>query len=159
MQPVSVSVPRSLSRPPPSIVSTGCRATWRIYLPPIVIPEIDAVTSASTWNTRLAPPALTVTPGLRAHDRLRPGRVAQLELAEGRVEADRLRRLEHRFVKGDRLVPPVRIRLAIAWRRSIWPTTGVSVGLFTTIVEAFEEDKGFTPGVDGSIGADAFAIG
>ena len=28
----------------------------------IVIPEIDAVTLALTWNTRLAPPPLTVTP-------------------------------------------------------------------------------------------------
>ena len=28
----------------------------------IVSPEIDAVTPASTWNTRLAPPPLTVTP-------------------------------------------------------------------------------------------------
>ena len=28
----------------------------------IVSPEIDAVTPASTWNTRLSPPPLTVTP-------------------------------------------------------------------------------------------------
>jgi hypothetical protein len=28
----------------------------------IVIPEMDAVTFASTWNTRLFPPPLTVTP-------------------------------------------------------------------------------------------------
>jgi len=49
---------------------------------------------------------------LRAHDRLRPGRVAQLELAEGRVQGDRLRRLEHRLVEGDRLGPSCRIRLA-----------------------------------------------
>ena len=28
----------------------------------IVIPEIDAVTPLSIWNTRLAPPAFTVTP-------------------------------------------------------------------------------------------------
>ena len=32
-------------------------------MPPVIVsPEIDAVTSASTWNTRLAPPPLTVTP-------------------------------------------------------------------------------------------------
>jgi hypothetical protein len=32
-------------------------------LPPVIIsPEMDAVTSASTWNTRLSPPPLTVTP-------------------------------------------------------------------------------------------------
>ena len=32
-------------------------------LPPvIVIPEMDAVTFASTWSTRLVPPPLTVTP-------------------------------------------------------------------------------------------------
>ena len=28
----------------------------------IVSPEMDAVTLASTWNTRLSPPPLTVTP-------------------------------------------------------------------------------------------------
>ena len=32
-------------------------------LPPVIVsPEIDAVTPASTWNTRLRPPPLTVTP-------------------------------------------------------------------------------------------------
>ena len=32
-------------------------------LPPVIVsPEIDAVTLASTWNTRLSPPPLTVTP-------------------------------------------------------------------------------------------------
>ena len=32
-------------------------------LPPVIVsPEMDAVTPASTWNTRLFPPASTVTP-------------------------------------------------------------------------------------------------
>ena len=32
-------------------------------LPPVIVsPEIDAVTPPSTWNTRLSPPPLTVTP-------------------------------------------------------------------------------------------------
>ena len=32
-------------------------------LPPVIVsPEIEAVTNASTWKTRLAPPPLTVTP-------------------------------------------------------------------------------------------------
>src|SRR5262245_45432951 len=47
----SVAVPL-LDRPPP----------YSAKPPVIVIPEIDTVTKASTWNTRLAPPPLTVTP-------------------------------------------------------------------------------------------------
>ena len=52
VQLVSASVPM-LSRPPPlpSVLPSV-----------IVIPEMDAVTPESTWNTRLSPPALTVTP-------------------------------------------------------------------------------------------------
>ena len=51
---VSVVVPK-LYKPPPALT-----------LPPpsIVSPEIDAVTSPSTWNTPLAPPALTVKPAV-----------------------------------------------------------------------------------------------
>ena len=53
VQLVSVRLPPSLYTPPPSPV---------VEPPVIVIPEIDAVTPGSTWNTRLAPPPLTVTP-------------------------------------------------------------------------------------------------
>ena len=53
VQLVSVAVPPSLYRPPPLLA----------VLPPVIVsPEIDAVTPASTWNTRLSPPPLTVTP-------------------------------------------------------------------------------------------------
>ena len=49
---VSVTVPR-LSSPPPTPVT----------VPPVIVsPEIDAVTLALTWNTRLAWLPLTVTP-------------------------------------------------------------------------------------------------
>ena len=96
---LTVNVPK-LSRPPP----------WssKPALPPvIVIPEMDAVTFGSTRNTRLfplntaVPAAVDRHARLRARDRLCPGRVVQLEL--GAVQGDRLRRLEHRFVKGDGL--------------------------------------------------------
>src|SRR5262245_824465 len=54
MQLVNVAVP-ALRRPPPTYGKVTA-------LPPvIVISEIDAVTRASTWNTRLTPPR-TVTP-------------------------------------------------------------------------------------------------
>ena len=32
--------------------------------------------------------------------------------------------------------PPLEFARAIAWRRSVWLATGVSVGLFTTIVDS-----------------------
>ncbi len=52
VQLVSVSVPE-LFTPPPTVAE----------LPPLIVsPEMDAVTSPSTWNTRLSPPPLTVTP-------------------------------------------------------------------------------------------------
>ena len=55
----SVVVPK-LARPPPSPVWPSCRV-----VPPVIVsPEMDAVTSASTWNTRLSPPPLTVTPAV-----------------------------------------------------------------------------------------------
>ena len=51
VQSVSVAVPL-LYRPPPPLA-----------VPPLIVsPEKDAVTPASTWNTRLSPPPLTVTP-------------------------------------------------------------------------------------------------
>src|SRR5262249_16701145 len=54
VQLVSASVPR-LSRPPP-LPKLGA-------LPLLIVsPERDAVTRLSTWNTRLSPPPLTVTP-------------------------------------------------------------------------------------------------
>ena len=53
VQSVRVTVPPSLYRPPP----------LPAVLPPVIVsPEIDAVTPWSTWNTRLSPPPLTVTP-------------------------------------------------------------------------------------------------
>jgi hypothetical protein len=54
VQLVSVTVP-SLSSPPPSLPPVGL--PWVI-----VSPDMDAVTLASTWNTRLVPPPLIVTP-------------------------------------------------------------------------------------------------
>ena len=123
VQLVSVVVPPSLYRPPP----------LPVVVPPVIVsPEIDAVTPAVDLEHPAQPAAADRHARRRARDRLRPGRVAQLELGAG--QGDRLRRAEHRRVKDDRLGPPVRIRLAIAWRRSVWPATGVSVGLFTTIV-------------------------
>ena len=78
VQLVSVSVPQLLYRPPPSsggvaadgaVVQRGraevvqAAAVAERSLPPVIVsPEIDAVTPASTWNTRLASPPLTVTP-------------------------------------------------------------------------------------------------
>ena len=57
---VSVVVPR-LARPPPSPVVVNARPEG--VVPSVIVsPEMDAVTSASTWNTRLRPAALTVTP-------------------------------------------------------------------------------------------------
>ena len=76
----------------------------------IVSPEIDAVTPASTWNTRLAPPPLTVTPAFGPVIVSVP--VVSLSSSWVPRQGDRLRRLEHRLVKGDRLGPPGRIRLA-----------------------------------------------
>ena len=80
MQLVSVVVPPSVDRPPPPLVGgvaadgavgqrgravscTGRRRCRSAALPPVIVsPEIDAVTPPSTWNTRLGPPPLTVTP-------------------------------------------------------------------------------------------------
>ncbi len=40
-----------------------CRPPPVVVLPPVIVsPERDALTPASTWNTRLSPPPLTVTP-------------------------------------------------------------------------------------------------
>ena len=57
------------------------------------------MTPASTWNTRLSPPPLTVTPAAGPVIVSVPRRVAQLELGAG--QGDRLRRGEHRGVEGD----------------------------------------------------------
>ena len=104
----------------------------RRVLPPLIVsPEIDAVTSALTWNTRLALLPLTVTPAAGPVIVSVPDRVAQREL--GATQGDRLRRGEHGGVKGDRGRPRrSHSPEAIASRRSVSPTTGVSVGLFTT---------------------------
>ena len=94
-------VAASLYRPPPLPSA----------LPPVIVsPEIDAVTPASTWNTRLSPPPLTVTPA--AGPVIVSVPVVSLSSSWLPRQGDRLRRLEHRLVKGDRLGPPVRIRLA-----------------------------------------------
>src|SRR5262249_100634 len=50
-------MPPSLSRPPPLPA---------VSPPVIVSPENAALTAASTWNTRLRPPPLTVTPAAGA---------------------------------------------------------------------------------------------
>ena len=52
VQLVIVSVPLLLTPPPLPVTE-----------PPVIVsPERDAVTLASTWNTRLVPPPLTITP-------------------------------------------------------------------------------------------------
>src|SRR6516162_3925776 len=51
VQPVSRTVPR-LYRPPPAVAAPSV----------IVSPEKEAETPGSTWNTRLSPPPLIVTP-------------------------------------------------------------------------------------------------
>ena len=125
MQLVSVTVPPLLYRPPPLpvVVAAGDRQSRDRRRDTRVDLEHPAQPAAADRHARR-----------RARDRLRPGRVAQLEL--GAAQGDRLRRLEHRLVKGDRLGPPVVFAWAIAWRRSIWPMTGVSVGLFTMNVDS-----------------------
>src|SRR5262249_29506330 len=76
VQLVRVSMPPTLYRPPPELV----------VLPPVMVrPEIDAVTSASTWNTRLAwlpltdsrpaPGPVIVMPGRLFRDSWPPVRV------------------------------------------------------------------------------------
>ena len=88
-------VPPSLARPPP----------LPVVVPPVIVsPEIDAVTFGSTWNTRLAPPPLTVTPVFGPVIVSVP--VVSLSSSWRAVQGDRLRRLEHRLVKGDRLGRP-----------------------------------------------------
>ena len=101
VQLVSVAVPPSLYRPPP---------LFGVLPPVIVSPEIVAVTPPSTWNTRLCSPPLTVTPALGPVIVSVP--VVSVSSSWVPVKGDHLRRLEHRFVKGDRLGPTGRIRLA-----------------------------------------------
>ena len=100
VQLVSVAVPL-LNRPPPVVGGvaadgavgqreraascSGRRRAWPALPPVIVSPEMDAVTPASTWNTRLRPAAADRHARRRARDRLRLGRVAQLELVPVRV--------------------------------------------------------------------------
>ena len=68
----------------------------------IVIPEIDAVTPLSIWNTRLAPPAFTVTPAAGPVIVVGTGCVAEPELAQR--QRDRLGAGENGRVEGDHLV-------------------------------------------------------
>ena len=71
----------------------------------------------------------------RALDRLSAARVAQLELAE--AEVDRLRRLEHRLVKGDRLVAPRQVRLVDAIAQVADQTAAA-----TTVADAVDRIRG-----------------
>ena len=72
VQLVSVAVPPSLNRPPP----------LPLALPPVIVsPEIDAVTLAVDLEHPAQPAAADRHARRRAGDRLRPARVAQLELA------------------------------------------------------------------------------
>ena len=118
--------PPSLYRPPP-----------RNALPPlIVIPEIDAVTPPSIWNTRLAPPPLTVTPAFGPVIVSVP--VISLSSSWPRVGLRVIVCGVLKTVLSNVIVslPPFIFAWLIAWRRSIWPATGVSVGLLTTIVRS-----------------------
>ncbi len=65
----------------------------------IVSPEIDAVTSESTWNTRLSPPALTVTPA--AGPVIVSVSVVLLSSNWDAGHGDRQMSGEHRRVEGD----------------------------------------------------------
>ena len=104
-------------------------------LPPvIVIPEIDAVTLASTWNTWLAPPALTVTPAFGPLIVSLPVVSLSSSWVPFRVIVCGV--MNTVLSKVIVSAPPFVFARPIAWRRSIWPATGVSVGLFTTIVDS-----------------------
>ena len=125
VQLVSVAVPPSLYRPPPLSPA----------LPPVIVsPEIDAVTPPSTWNTRLSPPPLTVTPAFGPVIVSVP--VVSLSSSWPPVRVIVCGVLNTVLSKVIVSAPPVVFAWAIAWRRSIWPVTGVSVGLLTTIVDS-----------------------
>src|SRR6516164_3746031 len=127
VQLVSVTFPPSLYRPPP----------LSVVVPPLIVsPDIDAVTPPSIWNTRLAPPASTVTPFSGPTIASVP--VVSLSSSWPSVGLRVIVWGALNTVLSNVIVsfPPFVFARAIAWRRSIWPTTGVSVGLFTTMVDS-----------------------
>src|SRR6516225_6618377 len=127
VQLASVTLPPSLYRPPP----------LPVVVPPLIVsPDIDAVTPPSIWNTRLAPPASTVTPFLGPTIVSVP--VVSLSSSWPRVGLRVIVCGVLKTLLSNAIVsaPPFVFASPIAWRRSIWPTAGVSVGLFTTMVES-----------------------
>ena len=120
---VSVSTPPSLYRPPPLAA-----------LPPVIVsPEMDAVTFASNWNTRLSPPPLIVTPAAGPVIVCVPLVLLSSSWLPVSVIVCGVANtvLSNVIV----LAPAVAFAEAIAWRKSVSPATAVSVGLFTTNVE------------------------
>src|SRR5262249_13883167 len=93
--------------------------------------EMDAVTIPSTWKTRLNPPPLTVTPA--AGPVIASVPVVSLSSSWPPVRLIVLAVLNTVLSKTIDWSPPLAFARAIAWRRSVRPTTGVSVGLLTTI--------------------------
>src|SRR6516165_9186801 len=138
VQLVSVTLPPSLYRPPP----------LPVVLPPLIVsPDIDAVTPPSIWNTRLAPPASTVTPFFGPTISSVP--VVSLSSSWPKVGLREIVCGVLNTVLSNVIVsfPPFVFSRTIAWRRSIWPTTGVSVGLFTTMVDSsLRSSKAITVG-------------
>src|SRR6516165_7884461 len=127
VQLVSVTLPPSLYRPPP----------LPVVVPPVIVtPDIDAVTPPSIWNTRLAPPASTLTPFFGPTIASVP--VVSLNSSWPRVGLRVIVCGVLNTVLSNVIVsfPPFVFARAIAWRRSIWPATGESVGLFTTMVDS-----------------------
>ena len=123
VQSVSVVVPL-LYRPPP----------LPSVLPPVIFnPESDAVTSSSTWKTRLLPPPSMVTPA-------RGPVIASVPVVSLNSSWLPFRGIictVRNTVRSKVMVwsPPVALAWAIAWRKSIVPAAGVSVGLVTTMVD------------------------
>ena len=91
----------------------------------IVSPEIDAVTPAVDLEHPAVPAGADRHALFRARDRLRPGRVAQLELAVPLrvIVCGVLNAVLSKVIVS---FPPFVFAWTIAWRRSIWPTMGVS---------------------------------
>ena len=99
----------------------------------IVSPEIDAVTLASTWNTRLAPPPLTVTPA--AGPVIVSVPVVSLSSSWPPGQGDRLGRGEDGGIEGDDVAGKgvgVQDRLAKA---------GLAVGVIEVIGGGVDHEK------------------
>ena len=114
VQLVSVGVPVLYRPPPPTVggvaadgavgqrgrAEVGQAAAVVPALPPVIVrPEMDAVTPASTWNTRLSPPPLTVTPA--AGPVIVSVSLVLLSSSWRAGQGDRLRRGEDGRVEGD----------------------------------------------------------